>query len=445
MNNLASFPIKIRPGGKLILVYLGAAYVIPSFLVWMNGVPAVYRDVPINLLSLCVLALTFLIYLTASNLYFQPESPPRPNFTFRFIRRPLQIAILALLLLAAVYGYMADLSGFRYSAIPMSERGSTLVFVFSLVPTILHFFLVVYLFYDRDFPDGRGLAHTTCKILLTAGLVISANGIATMLLAALGTIYVFFPNTFRRFLLRPSDDVRLALSTRLHTRIKIFALLGVLAGAGFAAWFFGEATKRGDVSSVVDLVMGAGLLEWFVNWIVSRVSPSYVSLVAALDSFALATNWDVVSEHFAAPIRSFLFRINLLTMQMFDVVRPVDGSIMRINYNLITVNPVSVREGTSPGLIAGFLYSFPYPVNFLMLFGYLIFAQRFLSRLILALPGKLTLSGWVIFLIFMLPLFASPIDLLLIIDGGTIAFVLLAILRGVLIRPTTPMTPVFRD
>jgi hypothetical protein len=424
----------LRPGAKLNLLYMVAAYVVPGSLVMVAGTPSLYREVPINIGALCMLLLAILTYLVLGNLPLKEPEQTVPVYEFRFIRTHWQIAILARLTATAAFGFATGVNRLRYSVEAIAERNSPLALLYAAVPAILHFFLLIYIFYDRQFPTRNGIGDYLKKALLLAGLFLSANGIATMLLAALAAVFVFFPNTFRGFLFRPQASASISLMTRLKRFVRISLLVGLLAGAGAAAWIFGEATKRGQIESVIDLVTSPGIIEWFLDWTNLRLSPSYISLISALDHHTLGTSWLAFTDNFLAPIRSFLFRINYILMSPFDIARPDAAGISVINYMMIEVSPTNMRSGTAPGLLAGFLYAFPFPLNLTVLVAYLLFAQRFVGPLILAIPGKLTLAGWIIFLNFALPIFADPIDLLLIVDDGVIAFALLVVLRQVLIR-----------
>lgn len=426
--------ITLQPGAKLILLYVIVAYIIPGLLVAISGMPDIYVDFPIDQLALCVLIAALLAYLGLSGLASSPTLADEPRYRFRFIAPRLQIALLIPLVAAAAYGFFGNLAGFRYSAEGLSERDSPLALAFALIPTVLDFLLLVYIFYDQQFSKRRGPARFVIKALLLAGFLLAENGIATMMMAAICAVYVFFPRTFTNLLFRPSDNAGRPRGARLLRTIGVGLVICLLACAGGAAWILGEATKRGNLDSVIALVTGAGVVKFFLNWGVSRTCPSYVSLVVALHHYALSTDVNVIRQHLMEPFQSFLFRANYLLLNAFDVARPVSGSIMRVNYLLISAIPSHGREGTSPGLIGGFLYSFPFPFNFAVLIGYLLVLQRFLNRLIAALPGRLTVAGWLIFLIFMLPLFVSPVDFLLIVDEGVIQVLLLLLLRQVFIR-----------
>ena len=119
------------------------------------------------------------------------------------------------------------------------------------------------------------------------------------------------------------------------------------------------------------------------------------------------------------PIRTFFFR-------SFSIIgaidnRPVINSISHLNYYKITPNNmIRHSEGSSPGLIAGFLYCFPNPISYFLLFTYVITLRAFINRVFSYLDYELNLIGSFIALLFLLPLFESPIDLLIIVNDGLI-------------------------
>ncbi len=439
-----TIPLRLNPATKLLLAYLVLAYVIPSALISIYGVPEYYIEAIPRSAPTLVLILSLLAFLAIGNLRRNNQTAHFERYTFRSPSSHLQTLALLALTIAAIYGYANGFSGFRYSDQGLAERGSPMAFAYAAVPTLLQCFLLVYAFYDRN-ATRLTVGATFRRCLLAVGLLLSANGIVTMLVAMAGTTYLFFPQTMQRVLINRGAAGDGKLGARMLRRASVITLLVILAVLAASGWVLGEATKRGELGSVVDLITGEGVAEWFLLWAAERSSPSYISLMVALDRYALATDWSVVREHFLAPLQSLAFRADYLFLHVFDVPRPDDGSIMRINYNLIETNPSNFRAGTSPGLIASFLYCFPFPLNFTVLIAYMLLLQRFLSRLVSALPGRLTLIGLVVFLHFMLPLFASPIDLLLIIDDGTIGVVALIALRSVLIRKNNSPLETARD
>ena len=63
--------------------------------------------------------------------------------------------------------------------------------------------------------------------------------------------------------------------------------------------------------------------------------------------------------------------------------RPLNGSISRMNFQNISSESYRKREGTSPGLVANFLISAPYPLNFLLLIAYSLVAMLVINLLLI--------------------------------------------------------------
>ena len=110
-----------------------------------------------------------------------------------------------------------------------------------------------------------------------------------------------------------------------------------------------------------------------------------------------------------------------------------------MNYQLLTVDPITSRAGSSPGLIASFNYAFAFPLNLLLCALY----ARWVSRKIdvgLRQGTALTLSwfGLLILHQFVEPLFQSPFDVLIMLDEHVLyVILLLSLLAAKSDQPTT--------
>lgn len=426
--------VHISSGSRLIFFYILSAYLIPACLVGILGYPWIYREFDLNYCGLGVLLLVFIVYFYLGNFSVIKDAPQKiihsANFVFLLRKKNILIYLLIVSVIIAASGAVFQLNGFRYSDTGISESPLLwLTILLALVPSFLQFFLMVYIFYSST---GGGMVE---RLLLALGLLLSSNGIATLLIAMLAVMHLLFPQTLKRILFKEPIFFRKRNNHIFHEIIEALCFLLISVVLMAVAWIAGEGIKRGELSTVIDLVFSDQLLPFAQEWIVLRVSPSYISLLAALDEYSLNTQWNVLEDHFFAPMGSFLFRLNTLSVNMLDFQRPLNGSIARVNYLLIT-DPEFVRdrEGTSPGLVASFLYCFPFPLNFFVLTFYLFFLQRFSSRLIDGINRKMSFIGWCVFLIFMLPMFVSPVDFLLIIDDGAISALLLVLLSFVFLQ-----------
>ena len=121
-------------------------------------------------------------------------------------------------------------------------------------------------------------------------------------------------------------------------------------------------------------------------------------------------------QNLMAPLNNAVFRFSSLTGGWLDMERPLDGSLGRINYLLINLYPINDREGTTPGLIATFIHTFPVWLGPFALASYLWFYDKVQKGLRYRFAGRPTFIGELVLLNFTSVFFASPADFLLLFD-----------------------------
>lgn len=416
-------------GAQIILLYLLSTYALPIACTAIASVPeGLYNDAhpqpgAVGLLLLLIAS----VLVTSCARIRRPRRQIREAVSYRlsFISPGLQLLVLGVLVCVALVVYAQGMNDWRYTGVSLSETGSPLLLVYALVTAAMRFFLFVFIFFDTELVSGWRPSQVSRKLLLCAGLLLTANGIATMLYAALAILFVMAPRSVYAMIFHRSESVPHAnggVPGRAHPRV---ILTAGLASVGVAAsWILGEAIKRNDIGSVLTTVAEPEFVTYITEWFVGRISSSYYSLRIALDQFALSTDPAVLVNHLMAPVESFIYRANHLLLQPFAVDRPDAGSMMRINYLQLSPFPFDVRQGTSPGLLASFLMSMPLPFNYFVLLGYILVIQRLITRLGYGLPGRLTFAGKMLFWPFLLTLFESPVDFLLIIDDAVLSLLL---------------------
>lgn len=208
----------------------------------------------------------------------------------------------------------------------------------------------------------------------------------------------------------------------------------------FVAYVFGESVKRGeDIVNVFDWLTGTSQESvWSPQILIERTAPSYASLVNALP---LTFDWDRPSFSILGDVlNNVLFRLDVLGVSDFGVERGHANSIMRLNYEWIDIFALNAREGTAPGLIPGFIFCFPPILNLVALGAYVFLILGMMQRVCLAMRGDLSIVGKLIFTYLSLPLFESPIDILMIIDDGFFFFVGMLLL-GMMVRKVHETSP----
>uniref|UniRef100_UPI0040474EC4 hypothetical protein n=1 Tax=Polynucleobacter sp. TaxID=2029855 RepID=UPI0040474EC4 len=422
---------KLDPGGRIILLYILFAYVIPSIMVVLfDTLPVNYKVVSFNWMAFSILVLSYLLYFIFSNYVIFPRRRILVSYEFHYISSRLQFLIVASMVAVSLIGAWEGLNVFRYGDVSISERGMGLVLIYAMVPTLLNFHLMICVFYERNRFARRNFLRIIHDYLLMIGLFLSANGVATMLSAVFALGYAISPGFIRNIVYTNGVvDKNGLLLHRIIFTLFIFIVFVI-------AWIVGNSIKVGaGLDGGISLIPNEDFINWFTTWATDRIAPSWISLRIALDQYAFATDWNVIIDYFIEPVRTFLFRFNFILLNLFEVGKPENGSIMRINYLMVTQESVQAdRQGTAPGLIAGFLFSFPFPLNFAVLVCYLCLLQWFLSRIVSGVSETLSFTGWCLLLYSLLAVFASPIDLLSMIDDAVIGFMLLIWLRQVLIK-----------
>lgn len=428
VNRTAPVPVRRRDslsaGSVVILWYLGFFYLLPILAIAFTGYQsAIYRDPPLSLAQW-----GYVMLLVAAVVAGSIIGSRRVHVPLGDIRKPpfrLQIAVIAVLIVFAILGTQEGLGGFRYSATGLSESLSFSTVIFVIAAPILEALLFMNVFYNSTDPVERHKERIIAAALCV-GLYFTATGIgsAMMLCVAIGNLS--FKGILLRYLFRDyagKASLFQIFATFLTTMIVIAAIMPLI----LAALLLGQMLKAGETASslsIIDTYADTSVSD-FLYYAIGRASTAWVSLRVAVDNYSTA-EWGPVIQNLTAPIGNFLFRIDTLLGGSFGLERPYEGSLSRLNYMQITLFPVSLREGTSPGMIGSFVMAFPLPFSIIAVFLYAMFLGRLFTALQSRMPGKLTGFGCLFLLYLTRPLFSSPVDFLLIIDTGAIYMFLYA-------------------
>lgn len=397
----------------ILAIYLFMTLALPPFLLAVNDLwPEYYRYTDFSVIESMVVIGAVIVACVVRHVRWSEtrEIAVRPRAIFIYSTQKLRIVGLLLAIVVSIINYAN--SGFRYDEIGLSERGSFLLYVYSIIPASVKLLLIYHTFIYR----GTSAMDRLERALVTTALAASINGTSTAFVTVVS--FALLQTNANAYLFKITFAA--ASYLRLAVLVVIGAVLIGIAGTILTgAYVYGEAVKR-DVSS--DMVLDTLTDNWTPNILIERLAPPYASLVNTLpltfdfdqDSFGNLTSvWN-----------TFLFRLEALQILNFGAARESGMSIGRFNYEFITQNfALNAREGTAPGLIPGFLYCFPPILNVLMLGAYVFMVLGILQRLCLCVNDEMSFIGKFVLTYFTLPLFETPIDFLLIIDDGFIFFV----------------------
>ncbi|BBU63686.1 hypothetical protein MSC49_36210 [Methylosinus sp. C49] len=280
--------------------------------------------------------------------------------------------------------------------------------LYVLAPNFVEMLLFILIFFRYV---ARPISVRVILVLVIACLSLTATGIGPMVSVLMACVAFLAPDTLRRWLFRVSAGASAAVLEGVTLRKLLFAAVTIILGGG--AYVIGDAIKRDIAPLEVITEMEAGGKGAFADYLIGRLSVHWYSLVVAVHEF-VEVDVGGQFDHLMAPLGNAWFRFSTLTGMPSE--RPLNGSLGRLNYNLINRYPLSEREGSSPGLIASFLIAFPVWLAPFALTAYLAAYNGIQRRLRQRMAGRLSWVGEAVLLEFTSIFFASPVDFLLIFD-----------------------------
>lgn len=403
-------------GTRVIWIYLLAAYVLPAIAIVLTSYESlIYFDpalsLPQLLYGMLLFATVVIVAYDRSPVWRYRIAPMKPP------KFALEAGVLLAIVATVAIGFTEGLARWRYSNAGLSESLSLTSLAYVVGPSIFEILLFAEIFCFADLPQFR-VQRRIITFLLTIGLALTASGIGPVLVVLMALLYTMFPAQFRVLILRNDANPNQA---NIATKLGVIPMIGVALVCFVIAVGIGEQIKTGADSDVVTGYWGSLEPAAFFNYLIGRFSTAWVSLKVSLSNFT-TVSWSEVQANLWAPIGNFLFRLDVMTGGALGIQKPFAGSLMRLNYQMITMYPLNEREGTSPGLIGGFVMAFPMPFSVIMLAGYTYFLRTMFNYLAAGFAGVPTWIGSIMAFYFLFSLFASPIDYFLIIDNGFISF-----------------------
>lgn len=416
---------------QVVGIYLSFSLLIPCVMLLMAGLwPIYYRYEPFDLFSgiVCLGAVGIACLFRHLEWANEPQVVIKPRHVFGISSQRIRIGFLIAAVGLSIVNVFEGSASFRYSEVSLSEQGSFSLYFYTIIPATVKLLLIYHAFIHQ----GNDKRDKLERGLVTLALVLSINGNATAFVAVFS--FLVLQLRAHQFLFRSQLNAALLL--------KMAGMVFVMLLFLFVAYAVGESIKRGEtILNVFDWLTGTSQQSvWSPDILIERTAPSYASLVNALP---LTFDWDRPSlANLIGVLNNVLFRLDTLGLTDFGVDRSNAISMMRFNYEWIDIFAQNAREGTSPGLIPGFIFCFPPILNVVALGAYVFLILGMIQRVYLAMRGELSWIGKLIFTYLSLPLFETPIDILMIIDDGFFFFVGIWML-GLMIRPTRhPSSPV---
>ena len=387
---------------KYIISYIFITYV-AQFLFYYFGFYNEVWKTSENYFYLFVQLINFFVF----SLLFYQKNPISILFdAFYYLTRPItkfiikyKSTIIFSCLVLSIYFALNNLNAYRYSDQRLSDSINLPLLILSFFKSAIY----AYIYIDFDLKKNHTKNHflsTYQKIAIILIQLFSLTGLTSGLMLVF-SIYLMFAfnsekkNNFFLFFFKYS------------VIFIVFCFLFIISYA--VKW-------KVDFQESINIIKELDL-KYYLDYLVSRLSNSYYALMNFTN---LNYNYIDYLENLSISHRNLIFRFDSLIGGIFNQSKPVINSINRLNYTLINNVYVDDRSGTSPGIIASFLYQFG------SFFG-IVFASLYSSYLFKLVDSNSNFSflKLLALIMFFQGVFKAPFQALLIFDTNFLSLIIL--------------------
>jgi len=315
----------------------------------------------------------------------------------KFIIKHKSIIIFSCLILS-VYFAVNNLNSYRYLDQRLSDSIDLPLLILSFFKSAI--FAFVYIDFDLKKQNiNKNFLSLFQKIGIILLQLFSVTGLTSglMLVFSIYLLFAFNPDKKNRFFLFFFKYLLVFL---------IFCTLFIISYA--IKW-------KVDLQESIILIQELDLKN-YLDYLVARLSISYYALMNYAN---LNLNYIDYLENITITYRNLIFRFDSLIGGIFDVSKPAINSINRLNYILINNDFIDKRSGTSPGIIASFLYQFGGFLGLILASSYVSYVFKLVDSV-----QKFSLLKIFVLIMFFQGVFKAPFQSLLIFDTNFLSLII---------------------
>lgn len=327
----------------------------------------------------------------------------------------------------AVFTIYSGSSNLRYTTSSLSQKGSS-SFIISITKTIIYFDLITIFFSYDDGYFSKFYKRKIISIIFLCSHFLLIGGSADTLIGMIILGRLYFKKTFSFLFYKNKNDGLISFKAFLRY-LSIFLLFFPIISLVVAGGNFIKADLE-----VVQLNILFSFLD-SLNIFLLYIGESFSSHVHSLN-FSISNhsnfNDNSIMEVLNVPLNSLKHRTNILLGHLpypLDNDKPIYSSLTRFNYLKITGNYSDLRQGTSPGVLASFVYLGGGHLGAVICALYLNFISKKIDILYQKKnkSKRVTLIGVSIILFLFLFCFQSPLDFINVIDNISILFLMVLV------------------
>jgi hypothetical protein len=361
-------------GGKIFFSFLLIEYLFPLFLnfTYTFDKPVLYR-MPIHS-PIILVKILLLIFVSIISLLITRYTPTVILKKKCSIKPLPKWFIVLFSLIAIVAGLMLHINGFvqwRYTT-PMSS--SPIILFAAILQDIMPILIFWVIITDHQFILSRSMPDMLIKGILLFATISLFNGIGAVFTSILFALFLIAPKYALELLFtNPANEKRILKYIKLLFLLTFILLILIT--------FFlrlGEYAKTGVKHKVTDNLLYAKYFNF--DYLLSRHSTHLYALAGSIEDGANIKNLNII-------INTFVYRLKLLTGTHHKTNKEEIDSLNKVSLHQFTLHKqTNPREGTSPGLLASFTMTLPFPfaifATFLATFilvkflDYILYAQK---------------------------------------------------------------------
>lgn len=412
-------------GFKVVFIYYLIYLIIPLVSLFF------FRDLYFSAYYISEVGLTSVIYLMIllASIYFiakrvKPHTTSLESRKFSIFSYPFRKYLdfnyyFSLFFFIFAFGYFFyGTNTYRYGAIALSNQGN--LFFILIFRSIAFIYL---LYYFKNYVLERHPVNSTkyfSGLSHAFFLIATQAGTADLLIGSFFFLITLSPRFASNLLtMRVSES---EFGSRNLARLLIFGLSPFLF---IFTLLIGESMKgdTGYLLSFEELLSERGIesLGFFIIFLIDFLSTHAYSFINYIEEGMIYYgDVSVLSEIY----QNFLFRLNTVIGGLIPLSdKPEIASVARLNYLELSLIPMSIHEGTSPGYLASAIMVFGKYFGFIAACLYSYFLIITLGTILYSSRYSINLSGAFIICHAILWLFSSPIDFLVILDNSSVMFI----------------------
>jgi len=381
-------------GGKIFFAFLLIEYLFPLFLnlIYITDYPFYKMSIhsPIVLIKILLLIFVSIIslfitrYTTTVVLKKKRQIKPLPKWF-----------VILFSLLAVIAGYLLFINDFvhwRYTTPMMSSPIILFAAILQDVMPILIFWLIIT---DHQFILSRSIPDMLIKCLLLFSSISLMSGLGSVFVNLLFTLFLVVPQlALELFFISPVKKKKTSIYRKLLVSLSfVFIIIPIFISLG-------QFAKMGTKFKSADEIFYTYLN---FDYMLGRHSTHLYALATSIEEGNNIKNLYI-------PINTFIYRLKLLTGNHHTMYKEEVDSLNKVSLNQLALYKAGIREGSSPGLLASFTMTLPFPIAFIATFLATFILVKFLDYILYA-EKPFSWIGAFIFAYIILKYFTdSPFD-----------------------------------